>query len=117
MQRGGTFITTGGGTDTYDIQDIVPQTPANAADGLEDGGAVINEIDDFGSPISEYHYYLEGSGYTGGGKAGWYYFDETKMQNVYADKEFFPGEGFLYQAPYFEDAVGDEIGSYLEFAE
>ena len=110
MQRGGTFITVGGAADTYDIQSIVPQAPANAADGLDDGGAVINEIDDFGSPISEYHYYLEGSTYTGGGKAGWYYFESGKG-NVYAEKTFIRGEGFLYQAPYFEDAGGDEIGS------
>ena len=117
MQRGGTFITVGGGADTYDIQNIVPQKPANAATELDDAGAYIQEIDDYGEVISTYFYCLEGSTLTGGGKAGWYYADATLGQNVLADKEFVPGEGFLYQAPYFEDAGGDEIGSYLEFAE
>ena len=97
--------------DSYSIQSIIPQVPADAVDGLDDGGAVINEIDDFGSPISEYHYYLEGSGYTGGGKAGWYYLDEDLGKNVYADVTFSRGEGFLYQAPYFENADEEEIGS------
>ena len=111
MQRGGTFITVGGSADAYNIQSIVPQTPANAADGLEDGAAVIQEIDDFGVPVAEYHYFIEGSTDTPTGKAGWYYFDASTMQNVYADTTFIRGEGFLYQAPYFEDAGGDEIGS------
>ena len=110
-QRGATFITVGGVNDSYSIQSIIPQVPADAVDGLDDGGAVINEIDDFGSPISEYHYYLEGSGYTGGGKAGWYYLDEDLGKNVYADVTFSRGEGFLYQAPYFENADEEEIGS------
>ena len=116
MQRGGTFVGVTSTTDSYDIQGIVPQKPANAATELEDGAAVIQEIDDFGSPISEYHYFLEGSTGTGGGKAGWYYFDTTQMKNVLSDKVFAPGEGFLYQAPYFENADEEEIGSYLEFA-
>ena len=111
MQRGGMFITVGGSADSYNIQSIIPQVPDDAVGGLDDGGAVINQIDDFGAPISEFHYYLEGSGYTGGGKAGWYYFDDTTMQNVYADVTFSRGEGFLYQAPYFEDSNEDEIGS------
>ena len=117
MQRGGTFITVGGGADTYDIQNIVPQKPANAATELDDAGAYIQEIDDYGEVTKTYFYCLEGSTLTGGGVAGWYYFDEATMQNVLADKEFLPGEGFLYQAPYFENGDGDEIGSYLEFGE
>ena len=117
MQRGGTFITVGGSADTYDIQSIIPQKPTTAATDLEDAGAIIQEIDDYGEVVKTYFYCLEGSTLTGGGKAGWYYFDETKMQNVYAEKTFVRGEGFLYQAPYFEDGNEDEIGSYLEFAE
>ncbi|MBQ2626045.1 MAG: hypothetical protein IJG18_13220, partial [Kiritimatiellae bacterium] len=111
MQRGGTFITTGGGTDTYDIQSIIPQKPTNAATELEDGGAIIQEIDDYGEVIQTYSYFLKGSTATPAGKAGWYYMDSTLGQNVYADKTFVRGEGFLYQAPYFENAGGDEIGS------
>ncbi len=110
-QRGATFITVGGVNDSYDIQSIIPQKPADAATDLDDGGAVIQVIDDFGAPIMEYHYYLEGSYTTAGGKAGWYYFDETTMKNVYAEKTFVRGEGFLYQAPYFENADEEEIGS------
>ena len=110
MQRGGTFITVGGGADTYDIQSIIPQKPTTAATDLEDAGAIIQEIDDYGEVISTYFYCLEGSTLTGGGKAGWYYY-EPGSGNVYADKTFVRGEGFLYQAPYFEDAGGDEIGS------
>ena len=117
MQRGGTFITVGGGADTYDIQSIIPQKPTTAATDLEDAGAIIQEIDDYGEVIKTYFYCLEGSPLTGGANAGWYYFDEATMQNVLAEKDFVPGEGFLYQAPYFEDAGGDEIGSYLEFGE
>ena len=110
MQRGGTFITVGGGADTYDIQSIIPQKPANAATELEDGGAIIQEIDDYGEVIATYSYFLEGSTDTPSGKAGWYQF-VPGSGNVYADKTFVRGEGFLYQAPYFEDVGGDEIGS------
>ncbi len=110
-QRGATFIACGSATDSYDIQSIIPQKPANAAGDLEDGGAVIQEIDDFGAPIAEYHYFLEGSYSTSGGAAGWYYMDDDLGKNVYATKVFVRGEGFLYQAPYFEDANEDEIGS------
>jgi len=111
MQRGATFIACGSATDSYDIQSIIPQKPANAATDLEDGGAVIQEIDDFGSPIAEYHYFIEGSTDTPTGKAGWYYMDDELGKNVYAEKTFVRGEGFLYQAPYFEDAEEEEIGS------
>ena len=52
MQRGGTFITVGGGADTYDIQNIVPQKPANAATDLDDAGSFIQEIDDYGKKTS-----------------------------------------------------------------
>ena len=111
MQRGGMFITVGGSADSYDIQSIIPQKPADAATALEDGGAIIQEIDDYGEVIQTYSYFLDGSTDTPTGKAGWYYMDSTLGQNVYAEKTFVRGEGFLYQAPYFEDAVGDEIGS------
>ena len=110
-QRGATFIACGSATDSYDIQSIIPQVPTGAVDGLGDGGAVIQEIDDYGEVIQSYLYYLEGSTDTPTGKAGWYYFDATTMQNVYADTTFTRGVGFLYQAPYFEDTNGDELGS------
>ena len=108
-QRGALFITCGSATDSYNIQSIVPQTPADAADGLEDGAAVIQQIDDYGAPISEFHYFLEGSYDTGSGPAGWYYNSGSAW--VYADVTFSRGEGFLYQAPYFEDSSEEEIGS------
>ena len=110
-QRGATFITVGGVNDSYNIQSIIPQVPADAVDGLDDGGAVIQQIDDFGEVIQSYLYYLEGSYATGGGKAGWYYLDEDLGKNVYADVTFSRGEGFLYQAPYFENGDEEEIGS------
>ena len=116
-QRGGTFVGAGLTTDSYDIQDIVPQKPSNAATELEDAGAVIQEINDYGAPITTYHYFLAGSPSTSGSKAGWYYLDDATSQQVYATKVFAPGEGFLYQAPYFEDENEEEVGSYLEFAE
>lgn len=114
-QRGGTFIGVGSTTDSYDIQNIVPQKPANAATDLEDGGAFIQEVDDFGEVTHTYSYFLEGSDMTGGGKAGWYEF-VTGSGNVYVDKTFVRGEGFLYQAPYFEDANEEEIGSSFQNA-
>ena len=117
MQRGATFIACGSATDSYDIQSIIPQVPAGAVDGLGDGGAMIQEIDDFGEVIQTYSYFLAGSYSTEGGAAGWYYFDDTTMKNIYANKVFAPGEGFLYQAPYFEDDKGSEVGSYLVFGE
>jgi len=110
-QRGATFITVGGVNDSYNIQSIIPQKPADAATELEDAGAVIQQIDDFGSVVKSYLYYIEGSTDTPTGKAGWYYFDASTMKNVYADTTFSRGEGFLYQAPYFENADEDEIGS------
>lgn len=99
------------------IQKLTPKATEEAATELEDGGAVIQEIDDFGSPISEYHYFIAGSTDTPEGIAGWYYADSTLGQNVLSTKVFDPGEGFLYQAPYFENDDEEEIGSYLEFAE
>ena len=113
-QRGALFITCGDQNDSYNIQSIVPQTPANAVDGLEDGGAVIQQIDDFGAPIAEYFYFLEGSYDTGSGPAGWYYNSGSSW--VYADVTFARGEGFLYQAPYFEDENEEEIGSSFQTA-
>ncbi len=110
-QRGATFIACGSATDSYDIQSIIPQVPAGAVDGLDDGGAVIQEIDDFGEVIQTYHYFIEGSTDTPTGKAGWYYFDDTTGKNVYANTTFTRGVGFLYQAPYFEDDGEEEIGS------
>ncbi len=115
-QRGGTFIGVGSATDSYDIQNIVPQKPTSAATELEDGGAVIQEIDDFGEVIQTYTYFVEGSAETPSGKAGWYYLDEVLGQRVFADKTFVRGVGFLYQAPYFEDANEEEIGSSFQNA-
>ena len=109
-QRGATFITVGGVNDSYNIQSIIPQKPADAATDLEDGGAVIQEIDDFGEVIQSYTYFLEGSTDTPTGKAGWYYF-QPGSGNVYAEKTFVRGVGFLYQAPYFENADEEEIAS------
>ena len=114
-QRGGTFIGVGSTTDSYDIQNIVPQKPTSAATELEDGGAVIQEINDYGETIATYSYFIEGSAETPTGKAGWYYFDETKG-NVYANKTFVRGVGFLYQAPYFENADEEEVGSSFQNA-
>ena len=113
-QRGATFIAVGSTTDSYSIQSIVPQKPANAATPLDDGGAIIQKIDDYGEVIESYMYFLEGSSFTGGGAAGWYY--NSGSAYVLADVTFSRGEGFLYQAPYFEDAGGDEVGSYFTVA-
>ena len=115
-QRGGTFIGVGSTTDSYDIQNIVPQKPANAANALDDGTAVIQEIDDFGEVIQTYTYFIEGSAETPSGKAGWYYFDDATGKNTYTDKAFVRGVGFLYQAPYFEDTNEEEIGSSFQTA-
>ena len=109
-QRGATFIACGSATDSYDIQSIIPQVPAGAVDGLDDGGAMIQEIDDFGEVVQTYSYFLDGSYSTGGGAAGWYYF-EAGRGYIYAEKTFVRGEGFLYQAPYFEDGDEEELGS------
>ena len=111
MQRGATFIACGSATDSYDIQSIIPQVPAGAVDGLGDGGATIQEIDDFGEVIQTYSYFLDGSYSTEGGAAGWYYFDDATGKNLLANKTFTRGVGFLYQAPYFEDTNGSELGS------
>ena len=114
-QRGAPFIAVGSATDSYSIQSIVPQKPTNAATELGDGGAVIQQIDDYGEVIASYLYFLEGSPETSGGAAGWYQF-VSGTGYVYADVTFSRGEGFLYQAPYFEDAGGDEVGSYFKVA-
>ena len=111
-QRGATFIAVGSATDSYNIQSIIPQKPADAATELEDAGAIIQQIDDYGEVIATYSYFLEGSSNTGGGQAGWYQF-VSGSGYVYADVTFSRGEGFLYQAPYFEDAGGEEVGSYF----
>ena len=113
-QRGALFITCGDQNDSYNIQSIIPQTPANAATDLDDGAAVIQQIDDFGEVIATYSYFIEGSPMTGGGVAGWYSFEAGSY--VYADVTFIRGEGFLYQAPYFEDANEEEVGSSFQTA-
>ena len=116
MQRGGTFVGVTSTIDSYDIQGIVPQKPADAATELEDGGAVIQEIDDFGEVVSTFTYFIEGSAETPTGKAGWYYFDNDSGKYALASKQFVRGVGFLYQAPYFENADEEEIGSSFQNA-
>ena len=108
FQRGSAFLSVGSATDSASIQSIVPQTPAGAVDALADGGAVIQEIDDFGAPSAEYVYLVEGSPVASDG-AGWYTYSAGVY--TYATKTFVRGEGFLYVAPYFEDSEGDELGS------
>jgi len=110
-QRGATFISVGDANDSYNIQSIIPQKPTNAATELDDAGAFIQEIDDYGAVIKTYTYYIEGSTDTPTGKAGWYYFDDATGKNVYANTTFTRGVGFLYQAPYFEDDEEEEIAS------
>ena len=108
FQRGATFVSIGSATDSASIQSITPQTPDGAVDALEDGGAVIQEIDDFGAPTAEYVYLVEGSPVASNG-AGWYTYSAGVY--TYAEKTFVRGEGFLFVAPYFENSDGDEIGS------
>ena len=108
FQRGSAFVSIGSATDSASIQSITPQTPAGAVDALADGGAVIQEIDDFGAPSAEYVYLVEGSPVASNG-AGWYTYSAGVY--TYADKTFVRGEGFLFVAPYFEDSEGDELGS------
>ena len=110
-QRGATFNTISAGLDGYDIQSIVPQKPENAATDLEDASAVIQQVNDFGETITTYTYFIEGSAETPTGKAGWYYFDNISGTYTLASVTFSRGEGFLYQAPYFEDANEEEVGS------
>ena len=98
------------------IQKISPVPPTGAVDELADGGAVIQEIDDFGTPTTQYMYLVDGSPDASDG-AGWYTFDESTFTYTHATKVFAPGEGFLYVAPYFENGDGDELGSALTFAE
>ena len=110
FQRGAAFNTVGTTTDSASIQSITPQTPAGAVDALEDGGAVIQEIDDYGTPTTQYFYLVAGSPDASNG-AGWYTFDESTFTYTYATKTFVRGEGFLFVAPYFEDSDGEELGS------
>ena len=114
FQRGSAFVSIGSATDSASIQSITPQTPAGAVDALADGGAVIQEIDDFGAPTVQYFYLVDGSPDASNG-AGWYTYSAGVY--TYATKVFAPGEGFLYVAPYFEDSEGDELGGALTFAE
>ena len=108
FQRGSAFLSIGTTTDSASIQSIIPQTPAGAVDALEDGGAIIQEIDDFGTPTTQYFYLVDGSTAASNG-AGWYTYSAGVY--TYATKTFVRGEGFLFVAPYFEDSEGDEIGS------
>ena len=110
FQRGSAFLSVGSATDSASIQSIVPQTPAGAVDALTDASAVIQEIDDFGTPTTQYFYLIDGSADASDG-AGWYTFNESTFTYSYANKTFVRGEGFLYVAPYFEDSEGDELGS------
>ena len=110
FQRGSAFVSIGSATDSASIQSITPQTPAGAVDALTDGAAVIQEIDDFGTPTAQYFYLIDGSANASNG-AGWYTFDESTFTYAYADKTFVRGEGFLFVAPYFENSDGDELGS------
>ena len=108
FQRGSAFTAVGTTTDSASIQSIIPQTPTGAVDGLTDGAAVIQEIDDFGTPTTQYFYLIDGSPDASNG-AGWYTYDAGVY--TYANKTFVRGEGFLFVAPYFEDSEGDELGS------
>ena len=99
------------------IQKLTPVAHPDSVLELEDGGAVIQEIDDYGTPIANYIYFLEGSIETKGGKAGWYTFNSAKGIYELTDKVFAAGEGFIYNAPYFENEDGDELPGYLQFAE
>jgi len=108
FQRGAAFNTVGTTTDSASIQSITPQSPAGAVDELTDGAAVIQEIDDFGTPSAFYYYLVAGSPDASNG-AGWYTYDAGVY--TYATKTFVRGEGFLFVAPYFEDSEGDELGS------
>ena len=108
FQRGSAFVSVGTATDSASIQTITPQTPDGAVDALTDGAAVIQEIDDFGTPSAFYYYLVDGSPDASNG-AGWYTFGDSGY--TYADKTFVRGEGFLFVAPYFENDDGDELGS------
>ena len=108
FQRGSAFVSIGSATDSASIQSITPQTPAGAVDALTDGAAVIQEIDDFGTPTTQYMYLIDGSPDASNG-AGWYTYSAGVY--TYADKAFIRGEGFLFVAPYFENGDGDELGS------
>jgi len=108
FQRGSAFVSIGSATDSASIQSITPQTPAGAVDALTDGAAVIQEIDDFGTPTTQYMYLIDGSPDASNG-AGWYTYSAGVY--TYADKTFIRGEGFLFVAPYFENGDGDELGS------
>ena len=113
FQRGSAFVSIGSATDSASIQSITPQTPAGAVDALTDGAAVIQEIDDFGTPTTQYMYLIDGSPDASNG-AGWYTYSAGVY--TYADKTFIRGEGFLFVAPYFENGYfengdGDELGS------
>ena len=108
FQRGSAFTAVGTTTDSASIQSITPQTPTGAVDALTDASAVIQEIDDFGTPTTQYFYLVDGSPDASNG-AGWYTFGSSGY--TYANKTFVRGEGFLFVAPYFEDSEGDELGS------
>ena len=96
------------------IQKLTPSFPPEAAWELGDNEAQIQTLDDGGIVNAIYRYLPAGSANAKDG-AGWYTLDA----GVYtlANKEFAPGEGFIYMAPYVENDDEDEIETYLTFGE
>ena len=106
FMMGSGFLTVGTSTDSYSIQSLIPQYPADAEDPLGDGEAQIQEVGTGGEIGTVYMYLTASCTYPGFTDAGWYTQEGSSF--VKSDKTFVRGEGFLYAAPYAYKMDGDD---------
>ena len=108
-----------------DIQKLIPSIPAESYDDegnptvLKDGEAQIQLIKLNGATQKTYSYFTVGGSF-GKTVAGWYERDASSGSWNLVEKNFAPGEGFLYLPPtvFDEDGEdGEELETYLTFAE
>ena len=118
FMMGSGFLTVGTSTDSYSIQSLIPQYPADAEDPLGDGEAQIQEVGTGGEIGTVYMYLTASCSYPGFDGAGWYTQEGSTF--VKATRTFSAGEGFLYAAPYAYKMDGDDeeqLSTYLTFQE
>ena len=106
FMMGSGFLTVGSSTDSYSIQSLIPQYPADAEDPLEDMAAQIQEVGTGGEIGTIYMYLTATCSYPGFTGAGWYTQEGSSF--VKSNKTFVRGEGFLYAAPYAYKMDGDD---------